>query len=52
MKKNIKIPNSELKIEKKSFAIKPIQNENNENKKIKLISSKFYLLLIIYNNFI
>ena len=39
MKKNIKIPNSELKIEKRSFAIKPIQNEN---KKIRLISSKFY----------
>ena len=48
MKKNIKIPNSELKIEKRSFAIKPIQNENNENKKIRLISSKFYLSLLSF----
>ena len=42
MKQNIKLPNLQLKNEKRSFAIKSILKENKENKKSRLISSKFY----------
>ena len=42
MKQNIKLPNLQLKNEKRSFAIKSILKGNKENKKSRLISSKFY----------
>jgi len=42
MKQNIKLPNLQFKNEKRSFAIKSILKENKENKKSRLISSKFY----------